>query len=157
MSLRIPTQGEIGFGFPHLDQTHMSSPDQGDFRQQVLQALREASQQRKLNYPTLGQDFLQVVHHVIRWSYAKELGLDASCEETKPFLYECKRDGMTSLWQWDSFKDEFVGTFALRGEYRIKIFFRNLTDSVFKRVTFEVSRNGSAIHEFELRQDIFFR
>ncbi len=157
MSLRIPTQGEVLFSFPGLTQSAMSPVDHNDFRGEVLSALREASQQRKLNYPTLGQDFLQVVHHVMRWSYSKELGLDASCVEKKTHLFECRRDHLTSIWHWDSFKQEFVGTFALRGEYRIKIFFRNLTDSVFKRATFEVSRSSSAIQDIELRQDIFFR
>ncbi len=157
MSLRIPTQGEVFFSFPELSNVAMSPIQMGDFRAEVLAALREASQKRKLNYPTLGQDFLQVVHHVIRWSYAKELALDASCVEKKPQLFECQRDNVTSLWQWDSFKQEFVGTFALRGEYRIKIYFRNLTESVFKRATFEVSRASSGIQDIELRQDIFFR
>ena len=157
MSLRIPTQGEVLFNFPELSSPVMGAVGPGDFRSEVLGALREASQQRKLSYPTLGQDFLQVVHHVIRWSYAKELGLDALCVEKKQHLFECQRDGVTSIWHWDSFKQEFVGTFALRGEYRIKIYFRNLTNSVFKRATFEVSRSSSATQEFELRQDIFFR
>ena len=157
MSLRIPTQGEVLFNFPELSSPVMGAVGPGDFRSEVLGALREASQQRKLSYPTLGQDFLQVVHHVIRWSYAKELGLDALCVEKKQHLFECQRDGVASIWHWDSFKQEFVGTFALRGEYRIKIYFRNLTNSVFKRATFEVSRSSSATQEFELRQDIFFR
>lgn len=157
MSLRIPTQGEVIFSFPGLTNAVMSPIGQEDFRGEVLAALREASQQRKLNYPTLGQDFLQVVHHVMRWSYDQELGLDASCVEKKQHLFECRRDDINSLWHWDSFKQELVGTFALRGEYRIKFFFRNLTESVFKRATFEVSRSSSAIQDIELRQDIFFR
>jgi hypothetical protein len=157
MSLRIPTQGEVFFRFPALMNPVMGPIGPEDFRGEVMAALREASQQRKLNYPTLGLDFLQVVHHVMRWSYDKELGLDASCVEKKQHLFECRRDDIHSLWHWDSFKQEFVGTFALRGEYRIKIFFRNLTESVFKRATFEVSRSNSAIQDIELRQDIFFR
>ena len=157
MSLRIPTQGEVFFSFPALSNYVMSPIGPEDFRGEVMVALREASQQRKLNYPTLGKDFLQIVHHVIRWSYDKEIGLDASCVEKKQHFFECRRDDINSFWYWDFFKQEFVGTFALRGEYRIKIFFRNLTESVFKRATFEVSRSSSSIQDIELRQDFFFR
>lgn len=157
MSLRIPTQGEVLFAFPGLDQERMGSIGPNDFRAQVLQALREASQQRKLNYPTLGRDFLQIVHHVIRWSYDQELGLNAFCAETSPLVFECERDRVKSFWRWDTFKEELVGTFALRGEFRIKIYLRNLRDKMFRRVTFEVSKADSLIQDIELRQDIIFR
>lgn len=157
MSIAIPTQGEELFQFPALNLVKPDiTPNQNDFRWRIIQALREASHQRKLNYPQLGQDFINKTHYIMRWINAKNLNLDSTCQSVSLNIWECRWDGVKSQWNWNESKGELVGVLSLRKKYYLRVYFRNLTESVFKRVTFEVSQNESQRQDVELRQDIFF-
>ncbi len=158
MAITIPLKGEESFAFPGLDRSQpeiVPAPD--DFRWQIVQALRQASHERRLAYPQLGQDFVTHLHHLLRWTHADVLGLNRGCDAMSQTTWSCKWDGVRSNWTWDQRKEEFVGEIELKTDWRMRAIFKNLTGPVFKRVTLEISRKTENSFVTELRQEFFFR
>ncbi len=154
----IPTQGEEVIRFPGLDQPRpLQLAGPGDFRYRVEQALREANQKNRWGHPSIGQDYVRALHHLLRWAYAEELRLDPDCREEKPDEWSCERDGFQSSWNWVVDKEEFIGVFALRPKWKMRVVFKNLTADKFARITLEMVREGEFRENVELRQEFFFR
>jgi hypothetical protein len=157
MAITIPLKGEESFAFPGLDRPRPEIvPAADDFRWQVIQALRAASHERSLAYPQLGQDFVTYLHHLLRWTHADSLGLARGCDATSTKSWNCRWDGVPSNWSWDERKEEFIGVINLKTDWKIRALFKNLTGSVFKRVTLEVTRKTESASVVELRQEFFF-
>ena len=158
MAIRIPLRGEETYQFPGLDRSGPEIvPAQEDFRWQIVQALREASERRRLAHPQLGQDFVVHLHHLLRWSHAAALGLARSCDAQSAVEWSCQWDGVPSSWSWNERKEEFTGIFVLRPKWQMRAIFRNLTDSIFKRLTVEIIRETGSEPVTELRQEFFFQ
>ncbi len=158
MAIRIPLRGEETYQFPGLDRAKPEIvPEQQDFRWQIVQALREASEKRRLAHPQLGQDFVVYLHHLLRWSHANELGLVRSCNAVSEKEWSCLWDDVASTWVWNERKEEFTGFFALRPKWQMRATFKNLTDSIFKRLTVEIIRETEVEPVTELRQEFFFQ
>jgi|GEM_PF-6160695 len=158
MAITIPLKGEESFAFPGLDRSRPEIlPEQTDFRWQVVQALRAASHERRLGYPQLGQEFVTHLHHLLRWVHADALGLQRGCDATSASTWNCRWDDVPSTWTWDDRKKEFTGIIEMRSNWHLQAVFKNLTDSVFKRVTLEITRKTESASVVELRQEFFFR
>lgn len=158
MAITIPLKGEESFAFPGLDRAKPEIvPASDDFRWQVIQALREASHERRLGYPQLGQDFVTYLHHLLRWTHADALGLARGCDATSMNTWKCSWDGVDSSWSWDERKEEFVALIQLKVDWSMRAVFKNLTGPVFKRVTLEITRKTENSSVTELRQEFFFR
>ena len=158
MAIYIPLRGEETYHFPGLDRPKPEIiPDQQDFRWQIVQALREASERRRLAHPQLGQDFVVHLHHLLRWSHAEALGLDRSCDAQSEIEWHCAWDGVPSSWSWNERKEEFVGIFVLRPKWQMRTIFKNLTGPIFKRMTVEIIRETESQPVVELRQEFFFQ
>lgn len=158
MAISIPLKGEESFAFPGLDRPRPEIlPDQTDFRWQVVQALRAASHERRLGYPQLGQEFVAYLHHLLRWVHADALNLQRGCDATSTSAWKCRWDDVPSIWTWDERKKEFTGIIEMRSGWHLQAVFKNLTDSVFKRVTLEITRKTENSSVVELRQEFFFR
>jgi hypothetical protein len=157
-AINIPLHGEEVFSFPGLDKSQAEIvPAADDFRWRVVQSLRAASAERKLQYPQLGQDFVYHLHHILRWSNAEKWGLVQSCAAASKHQWTCRWDKLNSFWTWDERKEEFVGEFILRPDWRMRVVFKNLTDQFFKRVTLEIIRESESKQFVEMRQEFFFR
>ncbi len=158
MAITIPLKGEESFAFPGLDRPRPEIiPEQTDFRWQVVQALREASHERRLSYPQLGQEFVTYLHHLLRWVHADALMLQRGCDATSATSWKCSWDDVQSNWTWDERKEEFTGKIEMRADWHMQAVFKNLTASVFKRVTLEITRKTENSSVTELRQEFFFR
>jgi hypothetical protein len=159
MAIQIPARGEEVLAFPGLNQVQPSIvPDAADFRWRIVQALREASEEKRLAFPQLGQEFVAKMHWLLRWVHATELGLKRDCIAVpQDNAWQCSWDDVRSRWQWWSRKQELVAEIEIRPGWRMRATFRNLTDSVFKRVTYEIIRETSSGESTELRQEFFFR
>lgn len=157
MAIAVPLKGEESFAFPGLDRPRPEVvPAADDFRWQVVQALREASRERRLGYPQLGQDFVSYLHHLLRWTHAEALGLARGCDATSINTWVCRWDDVPSTWSWDGRKEEFVGVIDLKTDWKMRAIFKNLTGPVFKRVTLEIIRKSESASVVELRQEFFF-
>jgi hypothetical protein len=62
-----------------------------------------------------------------------------------------------STWTWDERKEEFTGIIVMREHWHLRAVFKNLTASVFKRITLEITRKTKDSVVTELRQEFFFR
>ena len=156
MALQIPTQGEMVFSFPGLDQPQASiTPSAEDFRWRIVHALRETSNRRRLGYPTAGRDFIQGLHHVLRWVKPGQRA-ELQCRELRKFEWECERDKQKTFWTWNEGKQELLVSQSLRPNWMMQAIFKNLTGPIFKRVTLEIKRIGEEKSFVELRQEIFF-
>ncbi len=157
MAITIPTQGEEVFQFPGLDHVEPEiTPSEQDFRWTVIQALREASAKRKLHFPQLGQSFITSLHSMLRLSLADQLGLSRQCRALDEKNWECELDSKVSTWNWDVRKEEFTGVISIKQNWLMKLSFKNLTGSVFKRVTIDVIRKTADKEFVEVRQELFF-
>jgi hypothetical protein len=157
-AITIPLHGEEIFSFPGLDKPQAEVvPAADDFRWRVVQSLRAASAERKLNYPQLGQDFVYHLHHILRWSNADKWGLVRSCDAVSRYQWNCRWDKLNSSWTWNERKEEFTGEFILRPKWLMRVVFKNLTDQNFKRVTLEIIRESESKQFVEMRQEFFFR
>lgn len=157
MAISIPTQGEEVFQFPGLDRVEPEiTPAPQDFRWTVIHALREASSKRKLHFPQLGQSFISSLHSMLRLSLADKLGLTRQCRALDEMNWQCELDGKVSSWNWDVRKEEFTGLMSLKQNWLMQLTFKNLTGSVFKRVTIDVIRKTTDKEFVEVRQELFF-
>jgi len=159
MAIRIPSRGEEVLSFPGLNNSSPTLvPDANDFRWRIVQALRSASEEKRLAFPQLGQEFVSKMHWLLRWVHAKELGLNRSCAALlQGDAWQCSWDGIESEWKWHDRKKEFVAQITIKPGWKMKASFKNLTDSVFKRVTYEIIRENAEAESVELRQEFFFR
>ncbi|MBY0515655.1 MAG: hypothetical protein K2P81_02020 [Bacteriovoracaceae bacterium] len=157
MAISIPLKGEEIFDFPELNETRPTAiPEQNDFRWRIVDALRVASTKRKLNYPQLGQDFVLYLHHLLRWTHSDQLSLTRNCVLQSANNWDCKWDEVISTWSWDEKKEEFTGVIKIKPTWSMRVVFKNLTDSFFKRVTIEVIHKLEFSDQVELRQELFF-
>lgn len=155
MALQVPTQGEMVFSFPGLDDARAAvRPAAQDFRWQIVHALAETSRRRGHNYPEAGHDFIQRLHHLLRW-VKPGVRPTPSCREVAAMVWECELDQQTSTWNWDERKQELHVTWELRRNWSMQAIFKNLTGATFGRVTFEIIRQGENKKFVELRQELF--
>ena len=156
MALQIPLQGELVFAFPGLDQPRATiPPSPQDFRWQVVRALREASAERKLNYPQAGEDFIQGLHHLLRW-INETPAPDKLCQSIKQHQWDCRLDGVLSQWSWNPNSGELSIRSSLKENWMMLVTFKVPGEKSFQRVTLELLRQGEERSFTELRQEIFF-
>lgn len=155
MALQVPTQGELVFAFPGLDRPFASiAPEANDFRWRIVHALRETSDRRNLGYPQAGRDFIQQLHHLLRW-VKKGDRPGHECRVDGVHQWVCVQDKQPSRWVWRPEKQELEIIFELRPDWTLVANFKNLTGPIFKRVTLEIIRRGEQKNFVELRQELF--
>lgn len=156
MGLVIPTQGEMVFSFPGLGQAQASvTPSADDLRWRIVHALEVTSKQRKLGYPEAGQDFIQGLHHLLRWVRPGSRPAHV-CHEVSDHNWKCEQDKQVSSWIWLEKKEELRVIQNLRPDWDMVATFKNLQGAAFKRVTLEIIRKGEQKDFVELRQELFF-